>query len=162
MREGTHERALRILREQAEPILSFRTRYNFRRASDERLHELRIAAKKLRYAMEIFDPAWPRGLRGPIAEARALQDAGGVYHDWCVLAERLRGEIRRLKSRRTVHMGFQIGRLLAQAQDRRQTLRKQILPELTRLQATLKALVGEMPPQQAENLRPEPAAREKP
>src|SRR5436309_6718452 len=54
-----------------------------------------FAAKKLRYTMEIFDPIWPAGLKKEIRLARALQDAGGHYHDWCVLRDRIQKEIGR-------------------------------------------------------------------
>jgi CHAD domain-containing protein len=140
-------RAQRIFAESAQPILSFRPRYDFRRATDEQLHALRITAKKLRYAMEIFDPVWPGGLKEPIAQSRALQDAGGNYHDWCVLCESLKAEIRRLNQRETAHLAFQIGRLLACAEDRRTELRKQILPALTTLQATLGSLLAQAAPE---------------
>jgi CHAD domain-containing protein len=145
--ENARGRAQRIFAELAKPILCFRPRYDFRRATDEQLHALRITAKKLRYAMEIFGPIWPGGLEDPIAQSRALQDAGGNYHDWCVLCESLRAEIRRLNQRETVHLAFQIGRLLAYAQDRSAELRKQILPALTALQATLRSLLAQGGPE---------------
>jgi CHAD domain-containing protein len=134
------DRARRTLRQSAQPILDFRARYRFRRASDEQLHNLRIAAKKLRYAAEIFDPAWPGGLTEVIAQSRALQDAGGNHHDWCVLCEYLKEDIRQLNDRETVHLAFQIGRLLAHAEERRSELRRLILPALTALQSTLRSL----------------------
>jgi CHAD domain-containing protein len=134
---NVHERARAIFSRLAQPILAFRPRYDFRRASEEQIHGLRISAKKLRYAMEIFDPIWPGGLRDRITDARALQDAGGHFHDWCVLTDQLKAEIRRLDTGETSHLAFQIGRLLALAEDRRAELRKQILPAIKKLQATL-------------------------
>lgn len=128
-------RAVDVVRDLTEPVLSFRSRYDFPRASDERLHALRIAAKKLRYAMEIFDPVWPGGLADEVAMARALQDSAGEYHDWAVLRDRLRAEIRRLTSKETTHLAFQIGRLLAHVEDHKSSKRKEILPALTALQA---------------------------
>jgi CHAD domain-containing protein len=147
MQEDACKRGQRIFTELAQPILSFRARYDFRRAADEQLHALRITAKKLRYAMEIFDPVWPGGLKDPIAQCRALQDAGGNYHDWCVLCESLKAEIRRLSERTTVNLAFQIGRLLASAEDRRAELRRQILPVLTALQSTLRSLLTQPSPE---------------
>ncbi len=128
-------RAVRAVKELAEPVLSFRARYDFPRASDERLHSLRIASKKLRYAMEIFDPVWPGGLAEEVSLARVLQDSAGEYHDWAVLRDRLRAEIRRLTSKETTHLAFQIGRLLAHVEDRKSSKRKEVLPALTTLQA---------------------------
>jgi CHAD domain-containing protein len=130
-------RAERVIRELSDPILCFRPRYDFPRASDERLHRLRIAAKKLRYAMEIFDPVWPGALASEIDSAKALQDSAGEYHDWVVLRGRLRAEIRRLTSKETTHLAFQIGRLLAHVEDRKSSKRKEILPALTTLQSRI-------------------------
>jgi CHAD domain-containing protein len=141
LQEEPTGRGRRVLEELSAPILSFRARYDFRRATDQQLHDLRIAAKKLRYGLEIFSPAFPSGLDKEIALARALQDAGGHYHDWCVLRETLQKEIRRLTKQETTHLAFQLGRLLSQAQDQRAELRKKILPALTQLQAALRAIL---------------------
>jgi serine/threonine protein kinase len=48
MQEQPAGRGRRVLEELSAPILSFRARYDFPRATDQRLHELRINAKKLR------------------------------------------------------------------------------------------------------------------
>lgn len=141
LRENTFERGQRLLEDLSRPVLAFRPRYDFTRATDEQLHELRIAAKKLRYAMEIFDSIWPKGLQNEIGTARALQDAGGNYHDWCVLRDRVDEEIRRLSKQRTAHMAFQMGRLLALIEDRRSELRKKTLPALMALQVALQSLL---------------------
>src|SRR5213594_3438578 len=139
------ERAFRVLGELASRILSFQAGDDFGRATDLQLHELRIAAKKLRYAMEIFDPIWPAGLKKEIRLARALQDAGGHYHDWCVLRDRIQKEIGRLTQQETQHLAFQMGRLLEQFEGRRVALRKKFLPALSRLQKSLHALLQQAP-----------------
>src|SRR5688572_15803332 len=139
-------RARRLLDEFVAPITAFRPRYEFKRATDERLHRLRIEAKKLRYPMEIFDPVWPGSLKTEIALTRALQDAGGVFHDWCVLQEALKLEIRRLKKPGTSHLAFQVGRLLALTNDRKAELRTKILPAIVDLQNALGKLQGENTP----------------
>src|SRR5213593_1409667 len=146
LRPTARARGSRILTELSVPIVQFRPRYDFRNATDERLHELRIAAKKIRYAMEIFDPLWPGGLKKEIALARALQDAGGTYHDWCILRARIQAEIRRLTEQETTHLAFQMGRLLAQVDDSRLVLRKKLAPSITRLRTALQQLLPDAAP----------------
>lgn len=141
LQENPLARGRRVLKDLSRPILAFRANYDFPRATDEHLHDLRMAAKKLRYAMEIFDSVWPQGLKKEITLARALQDAGGDYHDWCVLHQRVQEEIRGLTIRETDHMAFQMSRLLALIEDRRGELRRKMLPALTRLQSARQSLL---------------------
>ncbi len=53
------------------------------------LHEMRIAAKELRYALELFAPAFADGLRRPVRLAKGVQTLLGDIHDCDVWAERL-------------------------------------------------------------------------
>ncbi|HWA13258.1 MAG TPA: CHAD domain-containing protein [Burkholderiales bacterium] len=45
------------------------------------LHRLRIALKRLRYAMEFFKPLWPRAMPDALAALSDLQDALGGFND---------------------------------------------------------------------------------
>ena len=153
------EYPLRIFRDLAEPILSFRPRYQFSRATDAHLHKMRINAKKLRYAMELFASVWPHGLKDECAAAHALQDADGKYHDWCSLCDGLRKEIRHSHKRDAGHLAFQIGRLLAFADDRRHELRKPILPAITSLQSMLLPLLQEANDESDSSPKPMAAAQ---
>ena len=59
-------------------------------------HELRIAAKRLRYTMEIFSTIYTGGLRDQIALMKQFQDVLGEMHDYYVWSQDLRtnpGEI---------------------------------------------------------------------
>lgn len=161
LKESLTERRSRVLKELAVPVLSFGARDRFRKARDTELHKLRIATKKLRYATEIFDPAWPGGLGAQIALAHDLQDAGGRYQDLCVLRERIRKQLRRLTRRKTTHLAFQMGRLLSQVEDRRTALRKDILPALLRFQAALREMLPDVDSGDGRKRRPSTAAPKK-
>lgn len=55
----------------------------------ERLHDLRLASKRLRYALELFGPAWDGGLDDSAAEIAKLQSFLGDVHDCDVWTETL-------------------------------------------------------------------------
>jgi CHAD domain-containing protein len=130
----------------AAPILSFTVKRSFRRASDQRLHVLRIAVKRFRYALELFDPAWPGGLQKEVELARLVQQAAGTHQDWTVLRDSVRREIRRLTTHETSHLTFQLGRLLARVEARKLAARGDILAPLVELQSAIGALLSENPP----------------
>ena len=45
------------------------------------LHQMRIAAKHLRYTLEVFQPLYERGLRKPIKIVKEIQELLGEVHD---------------------------------------------------------------------------------
>ncbi|HEX2972713.1 MAG TPA: CHAD domain-containing protein [Tepidisphaeraceae bacterium] len=53
--------------------------------SDEKLHRLRIAFKKFRYACEIYRDLYGSGMKGLINDLKDLQEALGDWHDYLVL-----------------------------------------------------------------------------
>jgi CHAD domain-containing protein len=59
------------------------------------LHEMRIAAKKLRYTMELFAPFRDKWFSAAIERVKALQEALGEIHDTDVLIPRLITHARR-------------------------------------------------------------------
>lgn len=62
----------------------------------ERLHDVRIALKKLRYALELHAEASGAGPRAELGMLRRSQDLLGVLHDRQLLIERLRETLARL------------------------------------------------------------------
>jgi CHAD domain-containing protein len=60
-----------------------------------RLHEMRIAAKQLRYAMELFAPCWGESLTSFSTEVTRMQDSLGDLHDCDVWIEDLGRRLRR-------------------------------------------------------------------
>ncbi len=65
-------------------------------ANVRELHDLRIAAKRLRYTLEVLGSALGPAAGALEDEARALQDVLGEVHDCDVLAPRLEAELGRL------------------------------------------------------------------
>jgi putative phosphoesterase len=59
------------------------------RSAAAKHHELRIAAKRLRYTMEIFSVIYKHGLRDQIALTKQFQDVLGKMHDYYVWAQDL-------------------------------------------------------------------------
>lgn len=57
----------------------------------EAMHELRLALKRLRYALELFEPVLGPGYGALHDRARLLQDLLGGHHDLVVMAELLDG-----------------------------------------------------------------------
>jgi len=75
-------------------------------------HELRIAAKRLRYTMEIFSPLYRDGLKDQIALMKQFQDVLGEMHDYYVWSKELRAQKREIPAearygmnRLLVHLG---------------------------------------------------------
>jgi hypothetical protein len=87
--------ALRIAKQRVADLLAFDAAVRDP-ANVRELHDLRIAAKRLRYTLEVLG-----SVLGPAAgvvenEARALQDLLGEVHDCDVLAPRLETELAKL------------------------------------------------------------------
>lgn len=55
------------------------------------IHQMRIAAKQLRYSMEAFIPCFGEPLNAAVAEVKLLQEQLGRIHDCDVWVEKLRG-----------------------------------------------------------------------
>ena len=60
-------------------------------ASDESLHELRKSIKRLRYALEAFQPGYGRTMSRMITACRELQEALGAIQDASAFGELLQG-----------------------------------------------------------------------
>ena len=67
--------------------------------SAEALHRVRIAAKKLRYTLEIVAPYLRTGGTAAVKRLRAVQEKLGEFHDDCVLDDTLRPELERAQER---------------------------------------------------------------
>jgi len=63
----------------------------FERGDPETLHEFRIAAKRFRYALELFEPVYGPKLKAKLKSLKRLQDALGSLND-IVTARTLIGE----------------------------------------------------------------------
>ena len=57
----------------------------------EEIHNLRIATKRLRYTLEMFRFAFPKGLKALIDEVKAIQSAIGDMRDADIMIETVQG-----------------------------------------------------------------------
>lgn len=71
----------------------------------EELHAMRIAAKRLRYALEVFAPRVAGELKAPLKTIRAVQDALGDIHDCDVWLRALPRFLERERARATAYSG---------------------------------------------------------
>jgi hypothetical protein len=67
-------------------------------AEVEALHDMRIAAKRLRYVLEITEPALGPSAREGAKTAKKVQDLLGEIHDCDVMLPRVRDHIERLRA----------------------------------------------------------------
>jgi CHAD domain-containing protein len=74
----------------------------------EQMHQLRIDAKKLRYAVELFEPVLGAEYSALYARLRALQELLGTHHDLAVLGGLVEGTRKELegRSRKTLAQGL--------------------------------------------------------
>jgi CHAD domain-containing protein len=117
-----------LLHDKAKPILEFELTPDALQ-NDNRLHELRIRTKKLRYALEILKPLFPVASgEAPIELCRTLQDVLGEFHDHTVLIERLQRHQQELLQKGLLLLSHGCSRIAAELQEARQALTPQIGP----------------------------------
>jgi len=73
-------------------------------AAVEALHDMRIAAKRLRYVLEITEPALGPSARQGAKTAKRLQDLLGEIHDCDVMLPRVRAHVKLLRAGDTDHL----------------------------------------------------------
>jgi CHAD domain-containing protein len=131
-----HESLRKILRRAAR-----RTRGKLRRASakssgDVELHELRIAAKRARYAGELAETVVGSAARRLAKRAAAVQKILGEHQDAVVAEERLEGLVRDA----TPAGAFVAGRLAGRQRDRRADARAKLPKVANRLERAARKL----------------------
>ncbi|MGI9094187.1 MAG: CHAD domain-containing protein [Thermoleophilaceae bacterium] len=78
-------------------------------AEVEALHDMRIAAKRLRYVLEITEPALGPSARQGAKTAKRLQDLLGEIHDCDVMLPRVRAHTDRLRAEDAEWVGHAAG-----------------------------------------------------
>jgi len=78
----------------------------------EALHEMRIAAKRLRYTLELSQPCWPRFISTVAKRAARMQTALGDLHDCDVWIETLGKQIVRARKQKERERVIALVRLL--------------------------------------------------
>ena len=96
--EGTlADNAVRIVTVRLQELRSFVPRA-LDPAEIETLHDMRIAAKRLRYVLELTEPALGRPAADGARTARKIQDLLGEIHDCDVMAPRVRAHMDGLRA----------------------------------------------------------------
>ena len=130
-RKGLRENAQRVISVRLEEVLSWQEALADP-AQVVELHNMRIAAKRLRYALEIFDVCFPDS-KDVLREVTGIQEDLGEIHDLDVLIDILKSRLHAREAeveRRAIDLmasntsaadkGHQLRQLLyAQARDRR-------------------------------------------
>lgn len=131
-----------LLLDKAKPILEFAPTPEALQ-NDDRLHELRIRIKKLRYALEILKPLLPAAFgEPPIEPCRALQDVLGEFHDHTVLIGRLQRHQQELLQKGLLLLSHGSSRIAAELQEARQALTPQIQPAHCELVSALERFLN--------------------
>ena len=76
----------------------------------KKLHDLRIAAKRLRYVLEIARPALGKGASDGVRTAKALQQLLGDIHDCDEMLPRVQAHAERLRARDVEELRRRAGR----------------------------------------------------
>lgn len=120
-----HELAARAFKQLRKAITSLSAS-----PSDSTLHTIRIKTKRARYAAELAKESIGKPASRFIKAARAVQDLLGIHQD-AIQAER---HVRRfLKSSPSSRAGFVAGRMVERQHQRRQSVRKDLIPLLKTL-----------------------------
>lgn len=87
-KDSVADNARRIIDVRLDELLSWSPYVHDQRYVEE-LHNLRIAAKRLRYTLELFRFAFPSDVGGMIDEVKEIQEHIGNMHDADVMIERM-------------------------------------------------------------------------
>jgi hypothetical protein len=115
------ENARRIIAFRLDELLAWRHATVDAGAVDD-LHNLRIAAKRLRYALEIFEQCFP-DTKPPIRSLTDIQEAVGDIHDLDVLVQIIRERLARIDLE-TEESAVDVMRSDAEAPERSNQLRR--------------------------------------
>jgi CHAD domain-containing protein len=110
-------------------VLGERSRDPRRRAD---LHDMRIAAKRLRYVLEITEPCFGKPAKEGAKMARKLQDLLGEIHDCDVMSDRVRGRAEAILVEDPRYIGLEA--LASYLDARRRVLHRQFVNFWNRLE----------------------------
>jgi CHAD domain-containing protein len=95
----------------------------------DRLHDLRIRFKKLRYALELFEPTLGTAFEHLYSPVEAMQELLGKHHDLVVLHELAEHQRRRLEQTERVTLSRTLSAFQKQLADERRALVNQVRSE---------------------------------
>jgi CHAD domain len=109
------------LSQKATPLLAFQST-PLPSETDENLHRLRIAVKKFRYVLEIYNPLHDQRFDQAIQAAKELQDLLGKIHDHAVLLSQLQAHKDHLHERNHLSLMAGCEKVIQFFKERRQSL----------------------------------------
>jgi CHAD domain-containing protein len=94
-RRGAAWNAQRVLPRMVREYFDEARRFLRKDRDPEEFHRMRLAAKRLRYTMELFRPCYGKGLEQRLEALKALQDALGELNDAVATRALLRGRVKK-------------------------------------------------------------------
>jgi CHAD domain-containing protein len=142
--EAYLRQTIAILGQEAIPVLAFQE-MALRSESDEELHRLRIALKKLRYSLEIYNPLHQQHFGQAIDSTKELQEILGQAHDCFVLLQQIRSHRDHLQARSHLRLASGCEPLIQFFEAKREALCPSIEPAYLTAVRELNALLSVKP-----------------
>ena len=101
-----YQMAFKVIQDKLEILQSFEG-YIYDPENIEELHDMRIAAKNLRYTMEIFTPLYQSGLKPGINYIKEAQEILGNIHDYDIWMEIIPGFLEEERKKTIEYHGHQ-------------------------------------------------------
>ncbi len=149
-----------ILGQKATPLLAFQATA-LPSETDDTLHRLRIAVKKFRYVLEIYNPLHNQRFDAAIQAAKDLQDLLGKIHDYAVLVGQIQTGKAYLQQRNRLRLVAGCDKVIQFFEERRESLCPLLEPSYSAVTRELTPLLAPKPPLRFSLVRKRKSAKSK-